>query len=94
MAGTRSFPSAVSDRLDLNATSAPLSDEQQFSPHFHTPMPKRKAPSWTPASSFTVTKLKPNGPKPGQSAEAFIYGKDRSFQRLVDNPNTKFNDLP
>jgi hypothetical protein len=57
-------------------------------------MPRRKPPSWTPATNFTVTKLKPNGPKPGQSTEAFIFGKGKAFERLVDNPNTKFNDLP
>lgn len=57
-------------------------------------MRRRKAPSWTPATTFTVTKLKTNGPKPGQSVDAFIYGKDKGYQELMDNPRTKFNDLP
>jgi len=57
-------------------------------------MTRRKKPNWTPATNFTVVKLKPNGPKPGQSVDAFIYGKDKGYQELVDNPNTKFNDLP
>jgi hypothetical protein len=57
-------------------------------------MTKRKSQNWKPAATFTLTKLKPNGPKPGQSVDAFIYGKDKGFQELVDNPRTKFNDLP
>jgi hypothetical protein len=57
-------------------------------------MTRRKKPNWTPATNFTVVKLKPNGPKPGQSVDAFIYGKDKGYQELVDNPKTKFNDLP
>lgn len=57
-------------------------------------MSRRKKPNWTPAANFTVVKLRPNGPKPGQSVDAFIYGKDKSYQELADNPRTKFNDLP
>jgi hypothetical protein len=57
-------------------------------------MRRRNKPSWKPATTFTVTKLKPNGPKPGQSVDAFIYGKDKGYQELVDNPRTKFTDLP
>lgn len=57
-------------------------------------MPRRRKITWTPASSFTVIKLEPNGPKPDQSVDAFIYGKDKAYQELVDNPRTKFNDLP
>jgi len=58
-----------------------------------TPM-ARKKPSWKPAETFKVTKLRPNGPKEGQSVDAFIYGKTKSYQELIDNPTTKFNDLP
>lgn len=54
----------------------------------------RKKPSWKPAATFTVTKLPPNGPKPGQSVDAFIYGKTKGHEELMDNPRTKFNDLP
>ena len=54
----------------------------------------RKKPSWKPATTFKVTKLKPNGPKEGQSVDAFIYGKTKGYQELIDNPTTKFNDLP
>jgi hypothetical protein len=56
-------------------------------------MARRKQPSWKPAIEFKVVKLKPNGPKPGQSVDQFIYGKDKSYQELVDNPNTKFRGL-
>ena len=57
-------------------------------------MPRRKKPTWTPATTFTVTKFKPNGPKPGQSTDAFIYGKTKGYQELIDNPMTKFSNLP
>jgi hypothetical protein len=57
-------------------------------------MPKRKQPTWEPAKKFTVKRLKPSGPKPGQSIDAFLYGKTKGSQELMDNPRTKFNDLP
>jgi hypothetical protein len=56
-------------------------------------MPKKK-PTWKPAAEFKVTKLKPNGPKEGQSVEAWVYGKSKGYNDLLDNPNTKFSDLP
>lgn len=40
---------------------------------------------WTPATEFRVTRLRPNGPKPGQSMRAWLYGKEREqadFDRL------------
>lgn len=40
----------------------------------------RKKPSWKPATSFKVTKLKPNGPKAGQSTDAWMYGKEKEEQ--------------
>lgn len=57
-------------------------------------MSRRKKPSWTPASEFKVIKLKPNGPKPGQSTAGWLYGKDKESQRLMDDPRSAFNDLP
>lgn len=36
---------------------------------------------------FKVIKLPPNGPKPGQSTKAWLYGKGREekeFQKLID----------
>jgi hypothetical protein len=45
------------------------------------PRPKRKQPSWEPATEFKVTRLERNGPKEGQSTEAWLYGKRRSDKR-------------
>lgn len=57
-------------------------------------MPRARKPTWKPATEFNVTVLKPNGPKPGQSVDAFLYGKTKAFEELVDNPKTKFQNLP
>jgi len=57
-------------------------------------MSKKRTQTWKPATDFHVTKLKANGPKPGQSTDAFIYGKTKRFEKLIDNPRTKFKDLP
>jgi hypothetical protein len=54
----------------------------------------RKQPTWKPATSFTLTKLHPNGPKPGQSVSAWMYGKTKAYQELLDNPCNKIHDLP
>jgi hypothetical protein len=32
-------------------------------------------------SNFKVIKLPPNGPKPGQSMDAWLYGKDKDTER-------------
>ena len=56
-------------------------------------MPRNKKPSWKPATKFKTTKLKRNGPKTNQSVDAFLYGKTKGNQELIDNPNTKFNDI-
>lgn len=53
-------------------------------------MPRK--PSWKPATEFKVTKLPPAGPKPGQSTDQYIYGKDKAYERLVDHPGTKFRN--
>ena len=42
---------------------------------------------------FKVIKLKRRGPKDGQSVDAYIYGKTKGNEDLVNNPRTKFNDL-
>ena len=57
-------------------------------------MSRRKKPSWTPAIDFKVTKLKPNGPKPGKSVDAWLYGKEKGRQELMYDPRNRFNDLP
>ena len=38
---------------------------------------------WTPAETFTVTKLPSRGPKPGQSVEAYLRGKKRQHAEFV-----------
>ena len=46
--------------------------------------------SWTPATEFRVTKLKPSGPKRGQSTTAWLYGKQSEqvrFDRLKRQQN-------
>ena len=38
-------------------------------------MTSKKPKDWTPATNFTLRKLKPAGPKPGQSVNAYMYGR-------------------
>lgn len=54
---------------------------------------RRKQQTWKPATEFKVTRLAANGPKQGQSIDAWIYGKEKAYQELIDNPFTKFNDI-
>ena len=42
---------------------------------------------------FKVIKLKRSEPKKGQSIDAFIYGKTKGYEELINNPKTKFNDF-
>lgn len=49
---------------------------------------KRKQ-TWVPATTFRTIKLKPNGPKQGQSTEAWQRGKDREQQRFDDLKDQK-----
>lgn len=44
-------------------------------------MVKRKQ-DWVPATTFKTIKLKANGPKAGQSVEAWQRGKDREQERF------------
>jgi len=57
-------------------------------------MPRKKKPTFKPATEFKVTRLKRSGPKDGQSTDAYLYGKQKGHEELMDNPKTKFNDLP
>lgn len=46
---------------------------------------RKRQPTWQPATEFRVTKLRPAGPKPGQSQESFLRGKaqgDRQWNRI------------
>ena len=42
---------------------------------------------------FKVIKLKRRGPKDGQSVDAYVYGKTKGNEDLINNPKIKFNDL-
>ena len=57
-------------------------------------MARRRKQDWKPATEFTTIKLPANGPKPGQTTDQWIYGRQRTREELMDNPRTKFNDLP
>ena len=57
-------------------------------------MPRKKKPSWKPAIEFKTTKLKRSGPKPGTNVNSYLYARQKADEELMDNPRTKFNDLP
>lgn len=42
----------------------------------------KKRQQWVAATTFRTIKLKANGPKPGQSTEAWQRGKDREQERF------------
>ena len=53
-------------------------------------MPRKKK-DWKPATSFTVKKLKPNGPKNGQSTESWMKGKqmeESRFQQKIQHDSS------
>jgi hypothetical protein len=39
---------------------------------------KQREKSWKPATEFKLTKLKPAGPKEGQSLSSYMYGRAKS----------------
>ena len=54
-------------------------------------MPRKKKQDWKPATSFTVKKLKPNGPKKGQSTESWMKGKqleENRFQQHIQHDSS------
>lgn len=55
---------------------------------------RSKKRDWKPATTFTTTKLPANGPKPGQTTDQWLYGRQRAQEELMDNPRNKFKDLP
>lgn len=57
-------------------------------------MPSKRPRDWTPAATTKLTRLPANGPKPGQSTDAWLWGKTKAAERLIDDPSTKLNDLP
>lgn len=40
-----------------------------------------------------VTRLPRNGPRPGQSTSAWLYGKQRAAEHLLDEPRTQMRSL-
>ena len=55
-------------------------------------MPRDKKQNWKPATSFTVKKLKPNGPKNGQSTESWMKGKQMEedrFQQKIQHDSSR-----
>jgi hypothetical protein len=40
-----------------------------------------------------ITRLPRNGPKPGQSVDAWLHGKHKAHNRAMDDPRNKLNDL-
>ena len=51
-------------------------------------MARKKKPTFTPATKFKVTKLSPNGPKPGQNISSWEQGKEQADKRW-DKQRTK-----
>ena len=47
-------------------------------------MQMRKEQQWKPANELKVTKLKPAGPKPGQSLSSYLYGKTKGHEEEMD----------
>lgn len=53
-------------------------------------MTSKKTKDWTPATNFTLRKLKAAGPKPGQSTNAYMYGRkagDAQWLTMTDKYN-------
>ena len=44
-------------------------------------------------AGMRVTRLPRNGPRPGQSTSAWLYGKQRAAERLLDAPRTQLHGL-
>ena len=57
-------------------------------------MPRRKKPSFKPATEFKTTKLKRSGPKPGQSVSAWEAGKRIADARWAEQREKNFGNLP
>ena len=44
-------------------------------------------------AGMRVTRLPRNGPRPGQSTSAWLYGKQRAAERLLDDPRIQMRGL-
>ena len=57
-------------------------------------MGEQQNPNPTPdLVGMRVTRLPRNGPRPGQSTSAWLYGKQRAAERLLDAPSTQLHGL-
>ena len=57
-------------------------------------MGKQQNPNPTPdLVGMRVIQLPRNGPRPGQSTSAWLYGKQRAAERLLDDPRTQMRGL-
>jgi len=57
-------------------------------------MGKQQKPETTPdLACMRITRLPRNGPRPGQSTSAWLYGKQRAAERLLDDPRTQMRGL-
>lgn len=45
------------------------------------------------SNGMRITRLPRNGPRPGQSTNAWLYGKQRATERLVDDPRTPMRGI-
>jgi hypothetical protein len=50
---------------------------------------KQSKQSWTPATEYKVTKLPSRGPKPGQSVESYMRGKDMQDKEIKRKARAK-----
>jgi hypothetical protein len=52
----------------------------------------KPGPNPTP-DGMRITRLPRNGPRPGQSTSAWLYGKQRGTERLLDDPRTPLRGI-
>jgi hypothetical protein len=52
-------------------------------------MNEQQEPSPPSSQQFKVIKLAPNGPAPGQSVNAWLYGKDQHHRRQIGKAQWK-----
>lgn len=44
-------------------------------------------------NGMRITRLPRNGPRPGQTTNAWLYGKQRAMERLVDDPRAPMRGI-
>ena len=53
----------------------------------------RRKQDWKPAATTRVVRLRPNGPKAGQTTKQWLRNKTAMDDKFMDNPKNKFRDL-